>query len=193
MISIEDASAGSLEATSGNPSSAVTDASSVVRSSDTTPPVVETNWPLSSIRAISLLCAAALASTKSCWTLGSESALATTLSAALRSAPESGAASGASSGGSLLASSAWTSTLSKIAETMKVLRPAWMSPSWISCSLVVRQVSVSSTWRLAQSANTETIPMIVARTMRMIGSAWRPVFFFASPSLTSPPYRQQGT
>ena len=64
---------------------------------------------------------------------------------------------------------------------------------WISCSLVVRQVSVSSTWRLAQSANTETIPMIVARTMRMIGSAWRPVLFFGSPSLTGPPYRQQGT
>ncbi len=35
--------------------------------------------------------------------------------------------------------------------------------------------------------------MIVARTMMMIGSARRPVFFFASPSLTSPPYRQQDT
>ena len=50
-----------------------------------------------------------------------------------------------------------------------------MSASWISSSLVVLQVSVSSSWRLAHSANTETIPMIVARTMRMIGRArgWR--------------------
>ena len=71
MISIELASGGSLAATSGSPSCAVTDASTDVRSSVTTPPVVETNSPSSSIRAISLLCAAALASTKSCWTFGS--------------------------------------------------------------------------------------------------------------------------
>ena len=87
-----------------------------------------------------------------------------------------------------MASSASTSTLSKIAVTMKVLRADWMSASWISCSLVVVQVSVSSSWRLAQSANTETIAMIVARTIRMIGSARRLVFLFASPSLTRPPY-----
>ena len=59
-----------------------------------------------------------------------------------------------------------------------------MSASWISCSLVVLQVSVSSSWRLAQSANTETIAMIVARTTMIIGSARRPVFFFASTLLT---------
>ena len=70
---------------------------------------------------------------------------------------------------------------------MKVLRAAWMSASWISSSLVSLQVSVSSTWRLAHSAKTETIPMIVARTMMMIGSARRPVFSFASPSLTDSP------
>ncbi len=177
MISIEHASAGSLEATSGNPSSAVTEASSDLRSSVTTPPVVETNSPLSSIRAISLLCAAALASTKSCWTFGSASALSTTSSAAPRSAPEIGPASGASCGGSRSASSASTSTLSKIAVTMKVLR-ARLDVGVLDQLLAGRlQVSVSSSWRLAQSANTETIPMIVARTMMMIGSARRPVFF----------------
>ncbi len=185
MISIELASAGSLEATSGNPSCAVTDSTTEVRSSVTTPPVVATNSPSSSISAISLLCAAALASTKSCWTLGSESAFSTTLSAALRSAPEIGPASGATCGGSRLASSASTSTLSKIVVTMKVLRAAWMSASWISCSLVVVQVSVSSSWRLAQSANTETIAMIVARTMMVIGSARRP-FLLVAFALASP-------
>ena len=46
-----------------------------------------------------------------------------------------------------------------------------MSESWISRSLVVVQVSVSSSWRLAHSPNTETMPMIVARTIRMIGTA----------------------
>ena len=96
MTSIELASAGSLAATSGSPSCAVTDSSTDLRSSVTTPPVVETNSPSSSIRAISLLCAAALASTNSCWTLGSESAFSTTLSAALRIAPATGPASGAS-------------------------------------------------------------------------------------------------
>ena len=49
-----------------------------------------------------------------------------------------------------------------------------MSESWISRSLVVVQVSVSSSWRLAHSANTETMPMIVARTIRMIGTAREP-------------------
>ena len=63
-----------------------------------------------------------------------------------------------------------------------------MSASWISSSLVVLQVSVSSSWRLAQSANTETMPMIVARTMMMIGSARRPVFSLRSPSLIGAPY-----
>ncbi len=193
MISIELASGGSLEATSGSPSCAVTDSSTEVRSSVTTPPVVATNSPSSSISAISLLCAAALASTKSCWTFGSESALATTSSAPLRSAPEIGAASGASCGGSRSASSASTSTLSKIAVTMKVLREAWMSASWISCSLVVVQVSVSSSWRLAHSAKTETMPMIVASTIRISGRARRPVFFvFASAGLTGRPLAGSG-
>ena len=175
MTSIELASAGSLAATSGSPSCAVTDSSTDLRSSATTPSVVETNSPSSSSRAISLLCAAALASTNSCWTLGSERAFSTTLSAALRIAPATGPASGAACGGSRLAISASTSTLSKIAVTMKVLSADWMSASWISCSLVVVQVSVSSSWRLAQSAKTETIAMIVARTMMIIGSARRPV------------------
>ncbi len=67
-----------------------------------------------------------------------------------------------------------------------------MSASWISSSLVVLQVSVSSSWRLAHSANTETIPMIVARTMRMIGSARRPLFAPSSRSLTCPPYGNRG-
>ena len=63
-----------------------------------------------------------------------------------------------------------------------------MSASWISCSLVVVQVSVSSSWRLAQSANTETIAMIVAMTMIVIGSARRPFLVVGSPSVTAPTY-----
>src|SRR6059058_1520416 len=45
--------------------------------------------------------------------------------------------------------------------------------SWFSSSLllVFVQVSVSSSWRFAQTANTETKPMTVANTTSAIGTA----------------------
>ena len=74
MTSIEVASGGSFATSVGQPELRGHRLEHRLRSSVTTPPVVETNSPLSSIRAISLLCAAAFASTQSCWTFGSSSA-----------------------------------------------------------------------------------------------------------------------
>ena len=177
MISIEVVEGGS-SATSfpGRPSSAVTSSSNDLRSSVTTPPAVETNSPLSSIRAISLLCAAAVASTQSCWTFGDSSAFRATSGAALRSAPAAGPASGLSSGGRRSASVASTSSVVEDGGDDEVgdgdLDVGVLDQLLAGCvpGLGFEQLA------LVHSANTDVTPMIVARTIRMIGSVRRLVF-----------------
>ena len=98
----------------------------------------------------------------------------------------SGPASGFTGGGSCASSSPWTSTFAYSALTRKSESASWISSSASSSVLVSTQVSVSSSWRLAQIANTESSASSAAITTRTIGSARR-LFPVPSPaSLIAP-------
>ena len=188
MTSIELASGGSF-ATSSDPipSCAVTDSSSDLRSSVTTPSVVPTNSPSSSIRAISLLCAAAFAWTQRCWTFGCSSAFRATSSAALRSAPATGRRAARAAGQALGERRLDVDVVEDRGDDEggeRVLDLGVLDQLLAGGGpgLGLEQLA------LGPEANTETTPMTVARTMRMAGSARRPVLFGASFSLIASPY-----
>ena len=130
--------------------------SSDFMSRTSTPFCVETTSPPPSSTWMKRLWARRFSVSQSCWGRGRCKSLSTASCAGCLSAPAAGPASGSARGGSAFWSVACTSTFAYSSSTRKVESWPRMSSFSSSFVLVSVQLSVSSSWRFAHTANKPT-------------------------------------